>query len=184
MLLCCSRPHGCPSRICLRRKPGLTLLLVLTLGSTWQRADAQQKQACNLSQFQGNVSSIGPAYPASSCKTCVFPSWSDVSLDTTSILQLDLTGKWLYMLGDSTTQQLHEELLSYLDEPLVSLNHGISHLAKDLFEGASQACALLSKHPMYLKIDKLHPSAAQQGPLNPASRHMHHNALLHMHALC
>ena len=160
MLLYCSRPHGCHSRTCLRRKIGLTLLLVLTLGSTWQRADAQQKQACNLSQFQGNVSSIGSKYPTNSCKTCVFPSWSDVSLDTTSILQLDLTGKWLYMLGDSTTQQLHEELLSYLDEPLVSLIYGISHLAKALFQGASQACALLSKHPMYLKSDEAHPSAA------------------------
>jgi hypothetical protein len=121
MILYCSRLHRRPSRGSLQRKASLTVLLALTLGSTWQRADAQQKQACNLSQFQGNASSIGPEYPASSCKTCVFPSWSDVSLDTTSILQLDLTGKWLYMLGDSTTHQLHEELLSYLDEPLVSL---------------------------------------------------------------
>ena len=67
------------------------------------------------------MSSIGASYPASTCPTCVFPSWQAVTIDTTKILQLDLTRKWVYMLGDSTTSQLHEELLSYLDEPQVRL---------------------------------------------------------------
>lgn len=82
----------------------------------------QQTQACDAAQFQGAVSSIGVSYPASSCPTCVFPSWQAVTIDTTKILQLDLTRKWVYMLGDSTTSQLHEELLSYLDEPQVRLD--------------------------------------------------------------
>ena len=98
----------------------LALLLLFVFCILAERAGAQQKQACDISQFQGNLSSIGPSYPTS-CKTCVFPSWQAVSLDTTAILQLDLTGKWLYMLGDSTTKQLHEQLLGYLDEPQVRL---------------------------------------------------------------
>ena len=82
----------------------------------------QQTQACDVTQFQGTTSSIGSSYPASSCPTCVFPSWQAVTIDTTKILQLDLTRKWVYMLGDSTTSQLHEQLLSYLDEPQVRLS--------------------------------------------------------------
>ena len=112
-----SRPrlHRCTD---LRSLLVLALLVSCTLG---ENAEAQRKQACDVSQFQGSQSSIGASYPIS-CTTCVFPSWQAVSLVTTAILQLDLTGKWLYMLGDSTTKQLHTELLDYLDEPQVRLD--------------------------------------------------------------
>lgn len=122
MLLHCHRLHR--RRLLRHRLAKLeySLLLILVISCFFaELAEAQQRQACNLSQFQGNGSSIGTSYPTSSCTTCVFPSWQAVSLDTTKILQLDLTGKWLYMLGDSTTSQLHEELLGYLDEPQVRL---------------------------------------------------------------
>ena len=118
----CKKPHLSRSQSHRRTiLPSLVLLALLSSCTLGELVEAQQKQACDISQFQGNRSSIGSSYPAS-CTTCVFPSWQAVSLDTTAILQLDLTGKWLYMLGDSTTMQLHEALLGYLDEPQVWLN--------------------------------------------------------------
>ena len=121
----CSLLMNCTKRHLSRLQPhrrtswrSLVLLALVSACTLGELAEAQQKQACDVSQFQGNYSSIGSSYPTS-CATCVFPSWQAVSLDTTAILQLDLTGKWLYMLGDSTTMQLHEALLGYLDEPQV-----------------------------------------------------------------
>ena len=119
VLMNCKKPHL--SRLQSHRRTYLRSLVLLALLSSCtlgELAEAQQKQACDVSQFQGNHSSIGSSYPTS-CATCVFPSWQAVFLDTAAILQLDLTGKWLYMLGDSTTMQLHEALLGYLDEPQV-----------------------------------------------------------------
>ena len=120
MLLKWYRPHRGIARG--HRLADIGSLSILTLSifcSLEVLVGGQQTQACDASQFQGAVSSIGASYPAASCSTCVFPSWQAVTIDTTKILQLDLTRKWVYMLGDSTTSQLHEELLSYLDEPQV-----------------------------------------------------------------
>lgn len=134
MLLKRQKLHQSRSWLHWRTSSGTLALVLLCLWSPFGGpVRAQQTQACDASQFQGNISSIGPSYPASSCSTCVFPSWQAVSIDTTKLLQLDLTGKWLYMLGDSTTAQLHGELLAYLDEPQVRPpSFAISHLAKHL----------------------------------------------------
>lgn len=79
---------------------------------------AQYTQTCDITAFQGNVSAPGGPYPALACQTCVFPTYARVNgLDTTIILQADLSNKWIYFLGDSTTKQLHEQFLAYLDEP-------------------------------------------------------------------
>ena len=74
-----------------------------------------------------------------------------MSLDTTAILRLDLTGKWLYMLGDSTTMQLHEELLVYLDEPQVRLDTSLLVIV------AAQLAALIASsvcHDYHAKCRK------------------------------
>ena len=117
------RPHQ--GRLCEHRSANIGSISIVALSILCPfgvLVEGQQTQACDVSQFQGTISSIGASYPASSCLTCVFPSWQAVTIDTTKILQLDLTGKWVYMLGDSTTSQLHEQLLSYLDEPQVRLS--------------------------------------------------------------
>jgi hypothetical protein len=81
---------------------------------------AQGVQSCDISAFQGNVSASDGPYPALACQTCVFPVYQCVNgLDTTKILLLELSNKWIYFLGDSTTRQLHEQFLAYLDEPQV-----------------------------------------------------------------
>lgn len=81
---------------------------------------AQGVQSCDISAFQGNVSASDGPYPALACQTCVFPVYQRVNgLDTTKILLLELSNKWIYFLGDSTTRQLHEQFLAYLDEPQV-----------------------------------------------------------------
>lgn len=81
---------------------------------------AQETQTCDITAFQGSVSAPDGPYPASACQTCVFPTYARVNgLDTTKILQVDLSNKWIYFLGDSTTKQLHEQFLAYLDEPQV-----------------------------------------------------------------
>ncbi len=88
---------------------------------------AQDTQTCDIAAFQGSVSAPDGPYPALACQTCVFPTYARVNgLDTTKILQLDLSNKWIYFLGDSTTKQLHEQFLAYLDEPQVPCQY-VSH---------------------------------------------------------
>lgn len=83
----------------------------------------QDSQTCDISAFQGNVSALNAPNPGLACQTCVFPVYQRVNgLDTTKILHLELSNKWIYFLGDSTTRQLHEQFLAYLDEPQVPLN--------------------------------------------------------------
>ncbi len=96
----------------------LSALLVLVVPTI---SLAQGSQSCEISAFQGNVSASDGPYPALACQTCVFPVYQRVNgLDTTKILHLELSNKWMYFLGDSTTRQLHEQFLAYLDEPQVS----------------------------------------------------------------
>ena len=78
----------------------------------WVRCAAQR---CDLTAFQGNASSP-PRAAGAACPTCVFPLYQRVKgINGSALLGLDLTNQWVYFYGDSTTHQLHEQFLDYMD---------------------------------------------------------------------
>ena len=46
----------------------------------------------------------------------MFPSYQAVNaMDGSGLAPLDLSNKWVYLLGDSTMAQLHEQMTDYMD---------------------------------------------------------------------